>query len=71
MDTAADVSKSVQILYERALRLDSKILAGDNVFPAGRMDPKTKKNCGFHFKAKRNIISERNEHKRLGLAFAH
>jgi hypothetical protein len=34
------------------------------------MDSKTKKNCGLHFKAKRNIISERNEHKPLGLAFA-
>jgi hypothetical protein len=34
------------------------------------MDSKTKKNCGFHFKAKRNIISERNEHEPLGLAFA-
>ena len=68
MDTAASVSKSVQILFERALRFDSKILAGDNVFPAGRMDSKTKKNCGFYFKAKRNIISERNEHKTLGSA---
>jgi hypothetical protein len=52
MDTAGDVSKSVQILFERALRFDSKILAGDNVFPAGRMDSKIKKNCGLHFKAK-------------------
>jgi hypothetical protein len=52
MDTAGDVSKSVQILFERALRFDSKILAGDNVFPAGRMDSKIKENCGLHFKAK-------------------
>ena len=34
MDTAANVSKSVQILFERALRFE-KILAGDNFFPAG------------------------------------
>ena len=43
MSTAADISKSIHIFFKRDLWFDSKILVGDDVVPAGRMNFQTKK----------------------------
>lgn len=62
LDPPAPVSVGVGVFLERPLRIDSKILTGNKIFAAGRMDSQAEQHGGFHLKAKRNIVAKGNMH---------